>query len=337
MKLLVTALLTAFAFAFSASAQPVTINGAGATFPYPIYTKWFSEYRKIDPNAQINYQSIGSGGGISKLIDETVDFGASDAPMKDDEIAKVKAGVVHIPTVIGSVVVAYNVPGVTDLKLDAATIEGIYLGEIKKWSDPKIAALNPTSKLPDTAILPVYRSDGSGTTAIFTDYLSKAGANWKAKVGDGKAVKWPVGIGSKGNEGVTGSIKSTPGSIGYIELAFAEQNKLAVAAIKNKSGKFVMPSSTTVSAAAAGSLKAMPADFRVSITNAEGANAYPISGFTYLLVPKTLKGEKGKKLVAFLGWAMGPGQFMAAPLSYAPLPAALIEKVKSKVKEIKVE
>lgn len=336
MKLLVTALFTVFAI--SASAEPVTVNGAGATFPYPIYTKWFAEFKKTDQNAQINYQSIGSGGGISKLIDETVDFGASDAPMKDDEIAKVKAGVVHVPTVLGSVVVAYNVPGgPADLKLDAATIEGIYLGDIKKWNDAKITALNAGAKLPDMAILPVYRSDGSGTTAIFTDYLSKAGASWKGKVGDGKAVKWPVGIGSKGNEGVTGSIKSTPGSIGYIELAFAEQNKLNVASIKNKAGKFVKPNADTVSAAAAGSLKSMPADFRVSITNAEGDKSYPISGFTYMLIPKTLKGEKGKKIVAFLNWAMGPGQAMAAPLSYAPLPKALVEKVKSKVKEIKVE
>ncbi len=322
----------------NATAAPVTINGAGATFPYPLYTKWFSEFNKTDKDAQINYQSIGSGGGIRQLIDQTVDFGASDAPMSDDEMKKAKFEIVHIPTVLGAVVISYNVPGAaTDLKIDADIIEGIYLGTITKWNDPKIVALNKGVALPDVAVLPVYRSDGSGTTAIFTDYMAKAGKEWKAKIGEGKSVKWPAGIGAKGNEGVTGSIKGTPGAVGYVELVYAEQNKLAVAHIKNKAGKFIKPSTETVSEAAAGSLKSMPADFRVSIANAEGGKSYPISGFTYLLVPKKLAGDKGKKIVSFLNWAMGQGQTMAAPLSYAPLPKSLVEKVQKKLKEITVE
>lgn len=327
-------------FAIQVNAEPTTINGAGATFPYPLYTKWFSEFNKQDKDAQINYQSIGSGGGIKQLIEQTVDFGASDAPMTDEELSKAKTEVVHVPTVLGAVVIAYNLPNAPkDLNLDASVIEGIYTGAIKKWNDPKIAALNKGGTLPDVAVLPVYRSDGSGTTAIFTDYMSKASASWKTAIGSGKSVKWPsgVGIGGKGNEGVMGSIKGAAGGIGYVELVFAEQNKMPVASIKNKAGKFVKPSTDSVSSAAAGALKSIPADFRVSITDGEGAKSYPISGFTYLLIPKKLAGEKGKKLVAFLNWALGAGQNMAAPLSYAPLPKGLVEKVQKKVKEIKVE
>jgi phosphate transport system substrate-binding protein len=322
----------------AANAAPISINGAGATFPYPLYTKWFSEFNKVDRDAQINYQSIGSGGGIQQLLAQTVDFGASDAPMSDNELKKAKTEIFHIPTVLGAVVITFNIPnGPTELNLDAEAIEGIYFGTIAKWNDPKIAKLNEKSILPDLAILPVYRSDGSGTTAIFTDYMAKAGPTWKTKVGSGKSVKWPVGIGAKGNEGVTGSIKNTPGTFGYVELVFAEQNKLPVAALKNKAGKFVKPTITSVTDAAASSLKDMPADFRISITNAEGAKSYPISGFTYLLVPKTLVGDKGKKIVSFLNWALSKGQDMAAPLAYAPLPKSLIEKVQKKVKEIQVQ
>jgi phosphate transport system substrate-binding protein len=336
MKFLISAILTVFAA--QGFAETVKINGAGATFPYPLYSKWFSEYNKKEKDTQVNYQSIGSGGGIRQLLDQTVDFGASDAPMTDEELSKAKSEILHIPTVLGAVVLTYNIPNAPkDLNLDAGTIEGIYLGEIKKWNDPKIAELNKGATLPDLAILPVYRSDGSGTTAIFTDYMGKAGTNWKTKIGVGKAVKWPVGIGAKGNEGVTGSIKSTPGGFGYVELVFAEQNKMSVAAIKNKAGQFVKPSTDSVSESAAASLKTIPPDFRVSITNGEGKRSYPISGFTYLLVPKTLAGEKGKRMVALLNWALGPGQAMAAPLSYAPLPKSLADKVQTKIKEIKVE
>ena len=319
----------------SAQAEPILINGAGATFPYPLYTKWFSEYQKIDPNIQLNYQSIGSGGGIRQFSEKTIDFGATDVPMTDEQITKAGAPVLHIPTVMGAVVLTYNLPGIAaSLKLGPEVIANIFLGTIKNWNDPAIKKLNPDIPLPELAIAVVRRSDGSGTTGIFTDYLSKISPEWKAKVGQGASVNWPVGLGGKGNEGVTGLVKQTPGAIGYVELIYAENTKLSYAAIQNKAGQFVTPSMKTVSSAAAGSLKTMPDDFRISITNAEGKSSYPISGFTYLLVYKNMLGDKGVKFVKFLNWALADGQKFAEPLSYAPLPKELVSKVQNKGKTI---
>ncbi len=260
----------------------IDLQGAGATFPYPLYSKWVAEYQKIDPRVRINYQSIGSGGGIKQISERTVDFGASDAPMKDDELAKAPATLVHIPTTLGAVVVAYDLDGVTKLNLDADTLAGVFLGDVKTWNDPKIVALNPGVKLPGDAITVAYRSDGSGTTAVFTDYLAAVSPAWKDKVGAGKSVKFPVGLGAKGNEGVAGSIKTTPGTLGYVELAFAKQTNLSFAALKNQAGKVVDASIDSVSAAAANAN--IPDDFRTSIVNASGDGAYPISAFTYILV-----------------------------------------------------
>lgn len=314
------------------------LNGAGATFPYPLYSKLFAEYQKVRPEVQVNYQSIGSGGGIRQFLEKTVDFGASDSPMTDEQIAKANPAPVHIPTVLGAVVLTYNLPGVEKgLKLSGDVVADIYLGKINKWQDERITNLNPGMKLPDEPILVARRSDGSGTTAIFTDYLSKVSEDWKKTVGSGTAVNWPVGLGGKGNEGVTGLVKQMPGSIGYVELIYAENNHLSFAVIKNKGGKFVQPSTKSVTAAAAGALKEMPADFRVSITDAAGAESYPISGFTYLLVYQTLPKGKGEEIVRLLKWVVADGQKYAEPLSYAPLPKALAKKVQSKIKEIKVQ
>jgi phosphate transport system substrate-binding protein len=302
------------------------INGAGATFPYPLYSKWFSEYQKVDPEVQINYQSIGSGGGIRQFLDKTVDFGATDAPMTDEQISKASAPVLHVPTVLGAVVVTYNLPGVqTGLKLTSEVVADLFLGKITKWNDARIAKINAGVKLPDTAVLVARRSDGSGTTGIFTDYLSKVSTEWKSKVGTGTAVNWPTGLGGKGNEGVAGLVKQTPGAVGYVELIFAANNGLPFASIKNKSGQFVTADVKSVTAAASGALKAMPEDFRVSITDAEGKGAYPISGFTYLLV------YKDTKLTKFLHWALKDGQKFAEPMHYAPLPKTLVTKVEAKV------
>lgn len=311
------------------------INGAGATFPYPLYSKWFSEYNKQNPNVKINYQSVGSGAGIKQLISKTVDFGASDAPMKDDEIKSAGAPVVHIPTVLGAVVVSYNLKDVTaTLNLSPELISDIFMGKIQKWNDPRIAAENANVKLPDVFITPVYRSDGSGTTSIFTDYLAKVSPEWSQKVGAGKAVKWPKGLGGKGNEGVAGMLKQTPGSIGYIEQVYAVTNKLPVAAIKNAAGKYVQPTMESVSAAADGSLKAMPADYRISITNAAGANSYPIAAFTYILVYKKMNATTGKDFVEFLKWSMNKGQVYAKDLAYAPLPKSLVTKVETTISQL---
>ncbi len=311
------------------------ITGAGATFPTPLYTKWFFEYNKVNPDIEINYQSIGSGGGIKQLVAKTVDFGASDAPMTEDELKNAPASVVHIPTVLGAVTLAYNLPDLKKpIKMTGDVIAEIYMGNIKKWNDAKIAALNKDLKLPDIDVAVNFRADSSGTTSVFTDYLVKVSPSWKEKVGSGKAVKWPVGIGAKGNEGVTASIKNTPGSIGYIELTYAESQKLTTAEVQNKAGKFVAASIASVSEAAAGALKTMPEDFRVSITNAEGAKSYPISAFTYLLVYKEMPKDKGDDLVKFLGWAMDKGQKMAPELAYAPLPTSMVGKVKEKIKTI---
>ncbi len=309
----------------AASAEGLLINGAGATFPAPLYQKWFSEYNKIHPDIKFNYQAIGSGGGIKQFTEGTVDFGATDAPMKDDQIAKVP-DVVHIPTVLGAVVVAYNAPGLKSLRFSGETLANVFLGKITKWNDPAIVADNPGVKLPEQAIVVARRSDGSGTNAIFTDYLSKVSPEFKTKVGSGTSVNWPVGLGGKGNDGVTGLVKATPGSIGYVELGYAVQQKLTVAELKNKDGNWVKASIESTTAAANG--VEMPADFRVSITNATGKDSYPIAGFTWILVHRDSKdAAKGKAIVNFLRWALNDGEKMATPLDYAPLPREVQEKV----------
>ncbi|RPH70318.1 MAG: phosphate ABC transporter substrate-binding protein PstS [Myxococcaceae bacterium] len=319
----------------SASAGGLLINGAGATFPFPIYSKWFNEYNRLHPDIKFNYQSIGSGGGIKQFTDGTVDFGASDAPMKDDQIAKVP-DVVHIPTVLGADVVAYNAPGVTGLRFSPATLANIFLGKVARWNDPAIAADNPGLKLPDQTITVARRSDGSGTTYIFTDYLSKISPEWKDKVGSGTSVNWPVGLGGKGNEGVTGIVKSTPWAIGYVELIYAIQQKLPMADLKNKSGSWVKPSLESTTAAAAG--VQIPDDYRVSITNPDGKDAYPISGFTYLLVHRDAKDKaKGTAIINFLRWAITDGQGLATALDYAPLPKPVQQKVLKTVETLTVQ
>ncbi len=316
-----------------ASAQ-MLINGAGATFPFPIYSKWFNEYAKVDPSVRFNYQSIGSGGGQKQILSETVDFGASDGPMSDDNLAKAPRALWHFPTVAGADVITYNVPGDPKLKIDGPTIAGIFLGTIVKWNDPAIAGQNPDLKLPDADIVVVHRSDGSGTTYIFTDYLSNVSADWKAKVGKGTSVSWPTGIGGKGNEGVSGQVKQVPGSIGYVELVYAKQNKLQYADVKNSSGSYVTPSIESVTEALA--TADIPADFRFSMVNPPGATAYPISGCTWLLVYAEQKDHaKGEKLVQFLKWAYSDGEKLAPGLDYAPLPDALIKRALEKVQSIK--
>jgi phosphate transport system substrate-binding protein len=312
------------------------LNGAGATFPYPIYSKWFSEYHKLHPDIQINYQPIGSGGGIRQVIAGTVDFGATDGPMTDDQLREAKIKILHVPTVLGADVPAYNIPGVTgELKFTPQVLAGIFLGKITNWNDKAIAAANEGVSLPNQEIIVVHRSDGSGTTYIFTDYLSKVSPEWQSQVGKGTSVKWPSGIGGKGNEGVAGSIRTLPGSIGYVELIYAVQNNITYGSVKNSTGVFVKASLEGVTAAAA-SVKSMPADFRVSITNAPGKDAYPISSFTWLLIPAQSKDPaKGKILADFLNWMVNDGQKMAPPLSYAPLPDSVAEKVKEEIKQVR--
>ena len=317
----------------SASAQ-MMINGAGATFPYPIYSKWFDEYAKVDPSVRFNYQSIGSGGGQKQILAQTVDFGASDGPMSDDNLGKAPGKILHIPTVAGAVVIVFNLPENPSLKFDGATIAGIYLGQIKKWNDPKLTAFNPGIKLPDQDIVVVHRSDGSGTTFIFTDYLSKISPEWKQKAGNNTSVNWPTGIGGKGNEGVSGQVKQTPGAIGYVELIYAIQNKMPYAEVKNAEGEFVKPTIDSVTAALA--TANIPDDFRFSMTNAPGKGAYPICGATWLLVYQQQKDPaKGKKLVDFLKWAAKDGEKMAKDLDYAPLPDNVQERVTKRIDEIK--
>jgi len=323
----------------SSSSQSVDLTGAGATFPYPLYSKWFSQYANLT-GVKINYQSIGSGGGIRQLSEETVDFGASDSPMSDEELTKAKGGpVLHIPTVLGAVVVTYNLPALNaPINLTPQVIAEIFSGRIKKWNDTPIASLNPGLTLPGSDILVVHRSDGSGTTYIFTDYLTKAAPAWKA-VGKGKEVKWPVGLGGKGNEGVAGQVKQTPGAIGYVELAYAKQNKLPIAAIRNKDGKFVIASVPAVTAAAAGAAKTLPpnTDYRISIVDAPGADSYPIASFTWILAYQKQKDPaKGKKLVDFLEWALTDGEKEAPPLDYAPLPAEMATNVRARLKTIDI-
>jgi len=319
--------------AATASAQ-MTINGAGATFPYPIYSKWFDAYAKVDPSVRFNYQSIGSGGGQKQILAQTVDFGASDGPMSDENLAKAPGKLLHIPTVAGADVVTYNLAGNPTLKFDAETIADIFLGKIKKWNDPKLAALNPGVSLPDQEMVVVHRSDGSGTTYIFTDYLSKVSAEWKSKVGANTSVNWPTGIGGKGNEGVSGQVKQTPGAVGYVELIYAIQNKMPYADVKNTDGNFVKASLESVTAAM--STAQIPDDFRFSMTNPPGKDSYPIAGATWLLVYAEQKdATKGKKLVEFLKWAEKDGEQMAKDLDYAPLSENLQQRVLQRISEIK--
>jgi len=312
-----------------------TVNGAGATFPNPMYQKWFSEYHKAHPDIQFNYQSIGSGGGIRQVLAQTVDFGASDGPMTDEQLSQAKTKILHIPTVMGAVVPAYNVPGVsTELNFTPEVLAGIFLGKITTWNDPAIAKANPGISLPNQTIIVVHRSDGSGTTYIFTDYLTKVSSEWANGPGKGTSVKWLVGLGGKGNEGVAGMIRQMQGGIGYIELIYAVQNKIDYGLVKNPGGTFVKASLESVTAAAA-SVKSMPADFRVSITNAPGKDAYPISSFTWLLIPeKSKEAAKGKILADFLTWMVDDGQKMTAELTYAPLPGNVAEKVKGAIKSV---
>ena len=324
-----------FAAQTGAQAQ-LLINGAGATFPYPIYSKWFDEYAKVDPSVRFNYQSIGSGGGQKQITAQTVDFGASDGPMSDENLAKAPGKILHIPTVAGAVVITYNLTNNPKLKLDGSTLADIFLGNITKWNDPKIAALNPDVKLPATDIVVVHRSDGSGTSFIFTDYLSSVSPVWLDSVGKGTSVKWPagVGLGAKGNEGVAGQVKQLPGAIGYVELIYANQNKLPFADLKNAAGNFITPSLDSVTAALA--TAKIPDDFRFSMVNAPGDQAYPISGTTWLLVYEQQKNaDKGKKLVEFLNWALTKGETMASTLDYAPLPDAVQQRVLERIKTIK--
>jgi phosphate transport system substrate-binding protein len=300
-----------------------------------MYSKWFSEYNKLHPDVQINYQSIGSGGGIRQVLAQTVDFGASDGPMSDDQLSQAKVKILHIPTVLGAVVPAYNVPGVTgEIKFTPQVLADIFLGKISNWNSPALAKANPGVKFPDQAIIVIHRSDGSGTTFIFTDYLSKVSKEWETNVGKGTSVKWPIGLGGKGNEGVAGQVRQLPGAIGYVELIYAVQNNIPYGSVQNAAGQFLKATLDGVTEAAA-SVKSMPADFRVSITNAPGKTAYPISSFTWLLIPVQAKDPKNGKILAdFLGWMVNDGQKMTTQLAYAPLPDSVAEKVKATIKQV---
>ncbi len=321
--------------AASASAQ-MLINGAGATFPYPLYSKWFDQYQK-KAGVQISYQSIGSGGGIRALKAGTVDFGASDAPLSNEETKDMPGPVVHVPTVAGAVVISYNLPGIDKgLRLTPEVIADIFLGKLTRWDDRRISSINPGRKLPNQPIAVAHRSDGSGTTYIFTNYLAAVSRTWSQRVGAGKSVNWPVGVGAPGNPGVAGVIKQSPGGIGYIELAYAVQNKLPYAQVRNRAGKFVTPSVASTTAAAAGAVKAMQRDVRVSVVNAAGADTYPIAGFTYLLVyQRNRSADQGKTIAAFLRWAMTDGQKEAAKLLYAPLPKAVVTLNEAAINKIR--
>lgn len=331
------ALLLSIGYGGSASAQ-MLMNGAGATFPYPIYSKWFDEYTKVDPSVRFNYQSIGSGGGIEQTRQRTVDFGASDAPLSDQQLSEMGRPILLIPTVAGSIAISYNVPGVGGgLRLTPENIADIYLGTLTKWNDPRLKANNPTLNLPDSAIVVVHRSDGSGTTFHFTSFLSLVSPEWAKKVGHNTSVSWPAGIGGKGNEGVAGVVKQTPGAVGYVELAYVIQNKLTYAEVKNRDGQWVAPSLPATTAAAAGGAAQMAKthDVRVSISYAPGQNTYPIAGFTYLLIPKDQdNAEKGKALVKFLWWAIHDGERFAPDLLYASLPPDVVKINEGLIKSI---
>jgi phosphate transport system substrate-binding protein len=317
-----------------AAGDTVTLVGAGATFPYPIYSKWFDEFHKKNPDVEINYQSIGSGGGIRQVTAKTVDFGATDGPMTNDQLFAVDGKILHLPTVMGAVVVVYNLPSFNGkIQITGSVLADIFLGKIKSWDDPALASLNKGLSLPSVPIVVIHRSDGSGTSYCFTDYLSKVSDAWKSKVGKGTAVNWPAGLGGKGNEGVSGTVKQTAGGIGYVELIYAVQNKIPFMAVKNKSGRFVEASVEGVTAAAKGA--EIPADFRVSITDAEGEDAYPISTFTWLLVYERTGGRKGEILHDFLLWMLNDGEKIAPSLGYAPLPDAVAAKVKEAAEKVR--
>ena len=330
-----TALLLVLLLAAGSAFAQTTLNAAGATFPYPMYSKWFNEYHKAHPEVQINYQSIGSGGGIRQVLAGTVDFGASDGPMTDEQLGQAKTKILHIPTVLGAVVPAYNIPGVKqELKFSGEVLANIFLGKITSWNDPAITKLNPGVNLPGQPIVVVHRADGSGTTYIWTDYLSKISGEWKNGPGKGTSVKWPVGLGGKGNEGVAGQIRTTDGSIGYVELIYAVQNKIPYGSVKNAAGEFVKADLQSTTQAAA-SVKNMPADFRVSLTNAPGKDAYPIASFTWLLVPTQFKDNKGGIMKGFLTWMLDSGQGMTQQLTYAPLPKEVSDKVRATIAQIR--
>ena len=321
-------------------ADALLVNGAGATFPYPIYSKWFDEYHKNKPDIQFNYQSIGSGGGIRQITAKTVDFGASDGPMTDAQLQTAEGWtILHFPTVLGGVVPTYNIEGVSGkLNFTQRAISGIFLGKITNWSDPEITSVNPDVKLPSAQIVVVHRSDGSGTSYCWTDFLSKISPEWKSKVGKGTSVNWPVGLGGKGNEGVAGLVKSTPNSIGYVELIYATQNKIEYGRLQNSAGKYVNCTLASVSEAAASVADKMPADFRVSITNPPGADAYPAATFTWLLIYKTqVNKDKGQALIDFLKWMLADGQKFTQDLGYAPLPPQVVEKEKAAIEKIKFQ
>ena len=318
----------------------VDLTGAGATFPYPIYSKWFSDYAQAT-GVRINYQSIGSGGGVRQLSEGTVDFGATDGPMNDEELSRAKKGeILHIPTVIGAVVLAYNLENVTEpLQLTGDVVADIFLGRITRWDDSRIAALNPGVALPSEDVIVVHRSDGSGTTYVFTDYLAKVSQAWASAPGRGKEVQWPIGLGAKGNEGVAGQVKQTPGSIGYVELAYATQNQLQFAAIRNQAGQYVTPSIESISAAASGAMGTVgpDTDFRVSLADAEGAASYPISSFTWIIIYRDQPdAEKGQKLIDFLRWAITDGQQAAATLDYAPLPDDVVQAIDARLGTVRI-
>ena len=322
--------------AVAASAAAQNLNGAGATFPNPIYSRWFIEYNKEHPEVHINYQAVGSGAGIRNVTSKQVDFGASDGPMTDTQIAQSQVKLFHIPTVLGAVVPVYNIPGVSqELNFSPDVIADIYLGKITKWNDPRIAKDNPGVSFPDHGILPVYRSDGSGTTYIFTDFLSKASNDFQTKVGRSTSVTWPVGIGQKGNDGVAGMVRNSQFSFGYVELIYAEGNKMTYGLVRNPAGKWVKASTASVTAAAAAASKNMPADYRVSITNAPGAGSYPIASFTWLLIPvKSADPAKGKVLHDFLLWMLDHGEAEAPQMTYAPLPQPVVDRVRQTINQI---
>ena len=338
-KLLFMAALVAFGALSLARSETVQIDGAGATFPYPIYSKWFSEYNKLHPNVQINYQSIGSGGGIRQLSNQTVFFGATDGPMTPEQLQAAPGRVLHFPTVLGADVPVYNLPGVdAELKFSGEVLANIFLGKITKWNDPALAKDNPGVNLPSSDITVVHRSDGSGTSYIWCDYLSKVSAEYKKTVGVATSVNWPVGLGGKGNEGVAGLVKQTPGSLGYVELIYALQNQIAFGSVKNMSGEFVKASVDAVTAAAAEAASKMPADFRVSITNAPGKGVYPIASFTWLLLYENPKDKaRSRIMVEFMAWALSEGQKFAPELGYAPLPEGVIQLEKAALSKVKVK